>query len=1053
MDSNTVNVHVYGKFYTEGIVGVANNTPTHTLCVGSNVFFEDTGSNVMFANGNVFIQQLNLGDGGLVSTNDLFQIDGSSLTPVVFGSNVQMKALRTDGTFPSGVSNLLPIDDFSVGDKVFANLTSGNVLTVVGNTVTTNLQTQSLFSASNVTVHADHSGGDSTSNALVLKSGPTVSNVSSIEIFGASTSVTNQNIRFKTKNTERLRITSTGKIGIANTNPSEALTISGNVHVTGSNAVVYGNTWGSKGMRMYSEPNVGENKIENIVAVGKGLNFYASQTSTMGAPKMTILETSNVGIGTTQPQSLFQTSGGSAFINQQVTRRNNYNHLSTPLVVTNTAETTVVNQTSNVFQLTKEGTGSKYGARASFKLGKWDMTDNRSKTRLDINLANDDYAVDTNIMTIRSDGKVGIGHGEPEAFLEVKCEGVGSPGLLVHNHDNGDAIISAKTDLNDGNAFSSYVNGNGGWAVGIAGAQGDFRITKNAIEVSDSATVGLYISGANGNVGLGTDSPRGALDVLGNVVIGNQLTFGGLAGDEFGNTLVIERKYGTAFNQTELILYKGNEGSSFDAGPDRIRHLAAEHIFQTYTGQPTSFYGEALPDAGPGEAGNVPLCIIGKNGGTVVIGGQRSTADSISDNTKLVVNGDIEFGSGGAFRLTGFAFSTTEAVVGATSNNLIRSLLDGSARRPIRFLHEIDDTDSFEFARFSEEGYLGLGTAVPSANVHIYSEETTDINVLKLESPGTNKETGMLIYTGDGEGGYLKGFSNSENGTTGLIVGVANNSTLTNCIHVIHSSNVGIGTDSPGEKFHVYDGMVRVESVSSNATIELTTTAGSANIYADTTGNVYINPSLTGHRNHIFLNSNVEVIGDFSVDGALDLGNQVAIGLDGATANTALHVNGGIITNSDQVSTKKYSNTFPINFGNGQDIQLTFRPGTFYAKVVAVLRETSDVRNTSTMILELSGGTHDGTTASMYDIAIGTKNLFGTTNAYPWSATATAGTRSIDIRPVAKDSTQNYNYDISVEVTSACDGGLAKISHKIFSFPADLDNGVGGQLTLATFTY
>jgi len=255
--------------------------------------------------------------------------------------------------------------------------------------------------------------------------------VSSIEISGASTSNTNQIIRFSTKNTERMRITPEGKIGIANTNPTEELTLAGNVHLIGSNAVVYGNTWGSKGMRMYSQPSVGQNIIENIVAEGKGLNFYASQTSTMGAPKMTILETSNVGIGTTQPQSLFQTSGGSAFINQQVTRRNNYNHLSTPLVVTNTAETTVVNQTSNVFQLTKEGTGSKYGARASFKLGKWDMTDNRSKTRLDINLANDDYAVDTNIMTIRSDGKVGIGHGEPEAFLEVKCEGVGSPGLLV----------------------------------------------------------------------------------------------------------------------------------------------------------------------------------------------------------------------------------------------------------------------------------------------------------------------------------------------------------------------------------------------------------------------------------------------------------------------------------------------------------------------------------------------------------------------------------------------------------------------------------------------
>ncbi len=319
---------------------------------------------------------------------------------------------------------------------------------------------------------------------------------------------------------------------------------------------------------------------------------------------------------------------------------------------------------------------------------------------------------------------------------------------------------------------------------------------------------------------------------------------------------------------------------------------------------------------------------------------------------------------------------------------------------------------------------------------------------------GTNKETGMLIYTGDGEGGYLKGFSNSENGTTGLIVGIANNSTLTNCIHVIHSSNVGIGTDSPGEKFHVYDGMVRVESVSSNATIELTTTAGSANIYADTTGNVYINPSLTGHRNHIFLNSNVEVIGDFSVDGALDLGNQVAIGLDGATANTELHVNGGIITNSDQVATKKYSHSNVVASGNGQDIQFMFKPNTFYAKIIAVLRDTGDVHNTSTMILGVSGGTHDGSTSSMYDIALGPLTLMGATNSNPWSPTISVGTRGINIQPTNKDNgAATYAYDLSVEVTSACDGGLARISHKILSFPADLDNGVGGQLTLATFTY
>ncbi len=314
----------------------------------------------------------------------------------------------------------------------------------------------------------------------------------------------------------------------------------------------------------------------------------------------------------------------------------------------------------------------------------------------------------------------------------------------------------------------------------------------------------------------------------------------------------------------------------------------------------------------------------------------------------------------------------------------------------------------------------------------------------------------MLIYTGDGEGGYLKGFSNSENGTTGLIVGIANNSTLTNCIHVIHSSNVGIGTDSPGEKFHVYDGMVRVESASSNATIELTTTAGSANIYADTTGNVYINPLRTGLRNTTFINSNVEVIGDFTVDGALDLGNQVGIGLDGASANTVLHVNGGVITNSDQVATKKYSHsnviTSPVGVG-GQDIQFVFKPNTFYAKIIAVLRETSDVRNTSTMILEVSGGTHDGSTGSMYDIALGPLTLMGATNSYPWSPTVSVGTHGINIQPTVKDDGRNFAYDLSVEVTSGVDGGLSRITKRATNTTTALDNATGGQDLLVGFSY
>jgi hypothetical protein len=148
--------------------------------------------------------------------------------------------------------------------------------------------------------------------------------------------------------------------------------------------------------------------------------------------------------------------------------------------------------------------------------------------------------------------------------------------------------------------------------------------------------------------------------------------------------------------------------------------------------------------------------------GKVVIGGSRADAAAAAarPGTKLIVNGDIEFAGAGTFKLTGFDFLTT---TGASSRNIIRSVLNGVVRRPLTFTHG-DSVSQEEFARFSEEGYVGFGTDAPNANVHVYSAETTDMDLLKLESPGTNKETGMLIYTGDGEGGYLRGFSNADNG-------------------------------------------------------------------------------------------------------------------------------------------------------------------------------------------------------------------------------------------------------------------------------------------------
>src|SRR5210317_1652379 len=320
-NTKSINVHVYGDIYTSNNIGAANTYPTHDLCVGSNVFIDDTNSNVVYANGNVYAKGLILGSTGLRAGN-LLVLDPTSETPVTISGNVQMNALRTNGTAPSGISNLSPTDTLSVGAKVFANTTAVNTLRVLGNTATTNLTTEMVFSSSNIVVHADRFGGDSTSNVLILKSGPTASNVSAIEIYGASTSNTHQNIRFKTKNTERIRITSNGYVGISNTGPTERLTVSGNIYVIGSNTISTGNIWGTTGniaMRSYSLVNSGENKIENIVGSGKGLKVYASTTPTMGTPKLTILESSNVGINVDSPVGRLHTSGGTVFLNDQPT--------------------------------------------------------------------------------------------------------------------------------------------------------------------------------------------------------------------------------------------------------------------------------------------------------------------------------------------------------------------------------------------------------------------------------------------------------------------------------------------------------------------------------------------------------------------------------------------------------------------------------------------------------------------------------------------------------------------------------------------------------------
>jgi len=1039
MDSaNTVNLHVFGDIYTQNNVGIANTSPAFSLSVGSNVYINDVASssaNVLHANGYGFFEGLRIGDDGL-TVGSLITLDADAAIPMVVSSKIEADGIQTTGVNSSGIANTNPAHTLSIGDKIFFSTTDANAVTVIGNTATGRLITESIrvqdfievegesgiSSAANVIIHGDITGEDSTSNTVSIRAGPLTSNISALEINGAKTSPSHQSVIIKTKNTERLRVVSGGNVGLSNTNPSELLTLGGNLKLNDSNAAILGSD--TTYLKAFTDVNGNQTRIENRVGTGKGLNFYASTTDTMGTPKMTILETSNVGIGTITPKGLLHTSGGTVFINNEPANRVAYNHLNTPMVISNTVETEDTVSQEPILELTREGVLNNYEAvRATFKLGKHDLTNNKSKTQLDIYLADEDYSDETDILTLRSDGRVGIGSTVPEAFLEVVSSGIGNArenSLMIHNHHGaggaGDAIMAAQTDATQGNAFTSYIQTTNdsnprGLSVGITGTR-DFRITRNINEVSDSTNVGMYIDGSTRNMGISTDAPRAKLEVSGNVIIGNKLSFGGLTSDEFGNTFIQEQYYDAVGGKTELVIFKGNDRTG-TAAPDRIRSIAAEHLFQTYNTNLPSLTTNQIQSALDGDAAVVSRAMTITPSGVVVIGAlplDNQGELDVSSGTRFYVGGGLEFADNQAIKFGALDIFTATGVV---TQNIVESLGDA----PLLFRQKVQGT-STEYARFTHEGLIGFGTDSPEANVHIYSDATGDTDVLKLQNPGTNSKVGLILHTNDNYGGYVRGFSDSTHSVHGTVIGAVNNGTEGDGIHIIHTSNVGVGTVNPSEHFTVYNGTARLEHATSNAILEFKTTGGVSNIYGDHTGNVFVDPVRS-----FVVNSDTEIVGDLQIDGKIDLGNQVAVDLGGQDATAALEVGGGFISNSNEVACKRYAINFTRTNQQSQDIQLRFDKGSYYAKIVAILRSDYSVHDMSTLVLEVQGGTHDGTTNPSENITIGTKNLFGGGNLHPWNPTVTTGKFGLLFAPEVT-SGRTYYYDLYIELITSRGGKL-----------------------------
>jgi hypothetical protein len=73
--SNTLNVHVYGSLFTDSNVGIANTSPIHTLDIGSNVYVDDTASNILVVHGDAKIDERLYAN--TVSVSDVLDVTGT----------------------------------------------------------------------------------------------------------------------------------------------------------------------------------------------------------------------------------------------------------------------------------------------------------------------------------------------------------------------------------------------------------------------------------------------------------------------------------------------------------------------------------------------------------------------------------------------------------------------------------------------------------------------------------------------------------------------------------------------------------------------------------------------------------------------------------------------------------------------------------------------------------------------------------------------------------------------------------------------------------------
>jgi hypothetical protein len=348
----------------------------------------------------------------------------------------------------------------------------------------------------------------------------------------------NSHMQFATNNAERMRIDSSGRVGIGTTAPSETLQVNGNIRVEGVGNVIGFDTTGallSNGIKTI-------NDYETLIYNGRGASGFAvignsnirlgfGTNYTNAETDLFIDSSGNVGIGTDTPASKLHVQGGAI----GVTTGQKIGWLYNP-----TAATPDNNMYNYI--LTADN-GGVPASPLEISGSRWTSGNTRGVIFT--------HQTGGEIMTIMTGGNVGIGTTSPGSKSVVA-------GGTDTSYNDGTLKVVGSIALNSANNLNPSLNR---WALRprAAGVEGSFDIydarhSLSRLTIDDS-----------GNVGIGTTLPGEKLDVAGNIkandVSGKFYTnaYTLAASDTFVNTVTVT---GTCLYEYTIAVNPNTAGSS-----------------------------------------------------------------------------------------------------------------------------------------------------------------------------------------------------------------------------------------------------------------------------------------------------------------------------------------------------------------------------------------------------------------------------------------------------------------------------------------------------------